>query len=575
MLRKCVFSLLLGTILLFIKGRLLEIRELERTQLTIDWENIIFQFFGGLGVFLFSIKLMGEGLQKSADDRLREWLNRFTTNPFIGVLVGIVVTICIQSSSATTVITVGLVSAGFLSLRQAIGVIMGANIGTTVTAFIIGINVGIYFYPLLAIGAVLLFFFKKQSVQHVGQILFGFGGLFLGLQLIETSMQFLHNSATFANLAMYIGDLPIFGVLLGTIFTLIVQSSTATVGILQSLYAEQLIGLHGALPVLFGENIGTTITAVLASLGASVYAKRAAAAHVLFNVIGSVIFIIALTPFTHYIEWVSKLFHLEPRMQIAMAHGSFNILNTMIQLPFISLLVALVTKMIPGNGRDIDLAAKHLDPAFIDSSPAIALGQAKEEVLRMGDYALRGLEETFHYMKTGDEESISSVLQFEVVLNNLDKEITNYLVIVSKQSLSQADSVRHHMLLTNVRDIERIGDHFENILELLQYKKHHQLTLSKSARQDLIGMFSLAIESVCKSIEALDKASLSLAQEVTELESLIDDMEDKLRQKHIARLNTNECSGAAGIVFMDIVSNLERIGDHAVNIADSILGIRH
>lgn len=575
MLRKCVFPLLLGIILLFIKGRLLEIRELERTQLTIDWENIIFQFFGGLGVFLFSIKLMGEGLQKSADDRLREWLNRFTTNPFIGVLVGIVVTICIQSSSATTVITVGLVSAGFLSLRQAIGVIMGANIGTTVTAFIIGINVGIYFYPLLAIGAVLLFFFKKQSVQHVGQILFGFGGLFLGLQLMETSMQFLHNSATFANLAMYIGDLPIFGVLLGTIFTLIVQSSTATVGILQSLYAEQLIGLRGALPVLFGENIGTTITAVLASLGASVYAKRAAAAHVLFNVIGSAIFIIALTPFTHYIEWISKLFNLEPRMQIAMAHGSFNILNTMIQLPFISLLVALVTKMIPGNGRDIDVAAKHLDPVFIDSSPAIALGQAKEEVLRMGDYALRGLEETFHYMKTGDEESISSVLQFEVVLNNLDKEITNYLVIVSKQSLSQADSVRHHMLLTNVRDIERIGDHFENILELLQYKKHHQLTLSKSARQDLIGMFSLAIESVCKSIEALDKASLSLAQEVTELESLIDDMEDKLRQKHIARLNTNECSGAAGIVFMDIVSNLERIGDHAVNIADSILGIRH
>lgn len=570
-----MISLLLGGFLLIIKDRLLEIRELERTQLTIDWQNMLFQFFGGLGVFLFSIKLMGEGLQKSADDRLREWLNRFTTNPLIGVLVGIVVTICIQSSSATTVITVGLVSAGFLSLRQAIGVIMGANIGTTVTAFIIGINVGVYFYPLLAIGAALLFFFKKQSYQHVGQIFFGFGGLFLGLELMEASMQFLHNLSTFADLTVYMSDLPIFGVLVGTIFTLIVQSSTATVGVLQGLYAEQLIGLHGALPVLFGENIGTTITAVLASLGASVYAKRAAAAHVLFNVIGSIIFIIILTPFTHYIEWISKLFHLEPRMQIAVAHGSFNIVNTIIQLPFIAVLASLVTKIIPGNGRDIDVTAKHLDPAFIDSSPSIALGQAKEEVLRMGDYALRGLEETFHYMKTGDEGYISTVLQCEAVLNNLDKEITNYLVIVSKQSLSQADSVRHHMLLTNVRDIERIGDHFENILELLQYKKHHELTLSKSARQDLIGMFSLAIEAVRKSMEALDTASLSLAQEVTELESLIDDMEDKLRQKHIARLNTNECNGAAGIVFMDIVSNLERIGDHAVNIADSILGIRN
>lgn len=536
---------------------------------------MLFQFLGGLGVFLFSIKFMGDGLQKSADDRLREWLNRFTTNPLLGVLVGIVVTVCIQSSSATTVITVGLVSAGFLTLRQAIGVIMGANIGTTVTAFIIGINVGVYYYPLLAIGAALLFFFKKQSYQHIGKIVFGFGGLFLGLELMEVSMQFLHNLPTFAELTVHISDQPILGVLVGTVFTLIVQSSTATVGVLQGLYAEQLIGLDGALPVLFGENIGTTITAVLASLAASVYAKRAAAAHVLFNVIGSIIFIIVLTPFTHYIEWISKLLHLEPRMQIAIAHGSFNILNTIIQLPFITVLAALVTKMIPGTDRDMELTAKHLDPAFIDSSPSIALGQAKEEVLRMGDYALRGLEETFHYMKTGDEEYISSVLQVEAVLNNLDKEITNYLVIVSKQSLSQADSVRHHMLLTNVRDIERIGDHFENILELLQYKKHHELTLSKSARQDLVGMFSLALEAVRKSMEALDTASLSLAQEVTELESLIDDMEDKLRQKHIARLNTNECNGTAGIVFTDIISNLERIGDHAVNIADSILGIRH
>ncbi|MFJ7953460.1 Na/Pi cotransporter family protein [Lysinibacillus sp. NPDC096418] len=543
--------------------------------MVIDWQSMLFQFIGGLGVFLFSIKLMGEGLQKSADDRLREWLNRFTTNPLMGVLVGIVVTIFIQSSSATTVITVGLVSAGFLTLRQAIGVIMGANIGTTITAFIIGINIGVYFYPLLAIGAALIFFFKKQSYHHFGQIIFGFGGLFLGLELMGTSMRFLHDLPSFAELTLQISDQPILGVLVGTVFTLIVQSSTATVGVLQGLYAEHLMELEGALPVLFGENIGTTITAVLASLGASIYAKRAAAAHVLFNVIGTVIFIIFLTPFIHYIGWVSKIFHLEPRMQIAVAHGSFNILNTMIQLPFIAVLAAIVTKMIPGTSGDIDVTAKHLDPSFIDSSPAIALGQAKEEVLRMGDYALRGLEETFQYMKTGEGEYIPTVLQFEAVLNNLDNQITNYLVMISNQPLSRADSVRHHMLLTNVRDIERIGDHFENILELLQYKDHHEVHLSKSARQDLIGMFSLAIEAVRKSIAALDTASLSLAQEVTELESLIDDMEGKLRQKHIARLNTNECNGAAGIVFTDIVSNLERIGDHAVNIADSILGIRH
>jgi len=548
---------------------------LERKPLTIDWQSILFQFLGGLGVFLFSIKYMGDGLQKSADDRLREWLNRFTTNPLMGVLVGIIVTVCIQSSSATTVITVGLVSAGFLTLRQAIGVIMGANIGTTITAFIIGINIGIYFYPLLAIGAACLFFFKKAFYHHIGQIVFGFGGLFLGLELMSASMQSLHQLADFASLTIHLSNQPVLGIFLGTIFTLLVQSSTATVGVLQGLYAEQLIGLDGALPILFGENIGTTITAVLASLGASIYAKRAAAAHVLFNVFGTVIFMLLFSPFINYVQWISQVFHLEPRMQIAVAHGSFNVFNMLIQLPFIAGLSLLVTKLLPGHDGNIDVTTKHLDPAFIDSSPAIALGQAKEEVLRMGEHALRGLEETFSYMKTGDSVHIPTVLQLEVALNHLDKEITNYLVMVSKQPLSHADSLRHHTLLTNVRDIERIGDHFENILELLQYKEHHEVTLSKSARQDLIGMFSLAIEAVRKSIEALDTASLSLAQEVTELESLIDDMEDKLRQKHIARLNTNECSGAAGIVYTDIVSNLERIGDHAVNIADSILGIRH
>lgn len=542
--------------------------------MTIDWQSILFQFLGGLGVFLFSIKFMGDGLQKSADDRLREWLNRFTTNPLMGVLVGIIVTICIQSSSATTVITVGLVSAGFLTLRQAIGVIMGANIGTTITSFIIGIDIGIYFYPLLAIGAGLLFFFKKATYQYIGQILFGFGGLFLGLELMSASMQSLHQLADFATLTLHLSNLPILGIFLGTVFTLLVQSSTATVGVLQGLYAEHLIGLENALPILFGENIGTTITAVLASLGASIYAKRAAAAHVLFNIIGTIIFMLFFTPFMHYVQWISGLFHLEAKMQIALAHGSFNVINMMIQLPFIGGLAVLVTKLVPGHDGNIDVTTKHLDPSFIDSSPAIALGQAKEEVLRMGEHALHGLEETFLYMKTGEAAHVPTVLQLEVALDHLDKEITNYLVMVSKQPLSRADSVRHHTLLTNVRDIERIGDHFENILELLQYKDHHEVSLSKSARQDLIGMFSLAIEAVRKSIAALDTASLSLAQEVTELESLIDDMEDKLRQKHIARLNTSECNGAAGIVYTDIVSNLERIGDHAVNIADSILGIR-
>src|SRR5690554_3585110 len=286
---------------------------------------MIFQFLGGLGLFLFAIKFMGDGLQKAAGDRLREILDRFTTNPLMGVLVGILVTVLIQSSSGTTVITVGLVSAGFMTLRQAIGVIMGANIGTTVTAFIIGFDVGTYAYPIMALGAVLLFFFKKNKIQNIGQVLFGFAGLFIGLEMMSSGMKPLRNFDGFIDLTLSFSDHPILGVVAGTVFTLIVQSSSATVGILQGLYAEGLMPLDGALPVLFGDNIGTTITAILASLGASVVARCAAATHVLFNVVGTVIFVILLGLFTNYIEWISGVLDLEPKMQIAFAHGTFNV----------------------------------------------------------------------------------------------------------------------------------------------------------------------------------------------------------------------------------------------------------
>ncbi|MEG0380101.1 MAG: Na/Pi cotransporter family protein, partial [Kurthia sp.] len=251
--------------------------------MNLDYQQMIFQFLGGLGLFLFSIKFMGDGLQKAAGDRLRDLLDRFTTNPIKGVLVGILVTALIQSSSGTTVITVGLVSAGFMTLKQAIGVIMGANIGTTVTALIIGIDIGEYAFPILAVGAVLLFFFKQRNVQNIGQIVFGFGGLFVGLNFMSDGMKPLRDAPAFVDMMLSMSDHSVLGVLVGTIFTLIVQSSSATIGILQGLYADGLINLQGALPVLFGDNIGTTITVVLASLGASVAARRAAAAHVFFN----------------------------------------------------------------------------------------------------------------------------------------------------------------------------------------------------------------------------------------------------------------------------------------------------
>ena len=277
----------------------------------VNWQEVLFQFLGGLGIFLFSIKYMGDGLQKAAGDRLRSILDRFTTNPFMGVLVGIIVTVLIQSSSGTTVITVGLVSAGFMTLRQAIGVIMGANIGTTITAFIIGLDVGEYALPIMAFGAILIFFFNKNTVKNMGEVIFGFGGLFLGLELMSAGMKPLRSLTAFSDLTVAMADHPILGAVAGTVFTLIVQSSSATVGILQGLYAENLVSLQAALPVLFGDNIGTTITAVLASIGASVAARRAAATHVLFNVVGTIIFMIFLYPFTLYVEWIADVLNLE------------------------------------------------------------------------------------------------------------------------------------------------------------------------------------------------------------------------------------------------------------------------
>lgn len=539
-----------------------------------NWQELLFTFFGGLGIFLFSIKYMGDALQKAAGDKLRDILDRFTTNPFMGVLVGIVVTILIQSSSGTTVIVVGLVSAGFMTLRQAIGVIMGANIGTTVTAFIIGLDVGAYALPIMAVGAFLIFFIKKNQIQNIGQVIFGFGGLFFGMETMSGAMKPLRELPAFIDMTVNLSEFPILGVAAGTIFTFIVQSSSGTIAILQGLYAENLVTLDAALPVLFGDNIGTTVTAVLAALGTSIAARRAAAVHVLFNVIGSIIFLILLVPFTAYVEWITGVLDLEAKMQIAFAHGTFNVVNTLIQFPLIGAWAYLVTKVIPGDEVLIEFKPKHLDLNFIEQSPSIALGQAKEEVLRMGKYSVQGLEETYEYLKTKSKKHAEMGYQLEDAINNLDGKITDYLVLISAESISAADSTRHTMLMETVRDIERIGDHFENIIELIDYQEANKVKLTGEAMEDLDEMFTLTIATVSKSLDALDTTSHELAREVAEQEDLIDKMERKFRKKHILRLNEGACSAQAGIVFVDIVSNLERIGDHSVNIAEAILGNR-
>lgn len=540
----------------------------------IDVQKLIFEFIGGLGIFLLGIKYMGDGLQKTAGDRLRDILDRFTSNPLLGVLAGIIVTILIQSSSGTTVLTVGLVNAGFMTLRQAIGVIMGANIGTTVTAFIIGLNVGEYSLPILAIGSFMLFFFKNQRINAIGQTVFGFGALFFGLGLMGNGMAPLKDLEFFLDLTVRMSDTPILGVIIGTVFTMIVQSSSATIGVLQGLFAEGAITLKAALPVLLGDNLGTTITAIIASLGASVAARRAAFTHVIFNLIGVIVFTFILGLYTNFTAFLQSTFNLNPEMTIAFAHGTFNITNTIIQVPFIGVLAWIVTKLIPGEDSIIEYTPKHLDPLFIGKSSSLALSQAKKEVVRMGNYARRGLEEAKAYLETLDKKHSEIAIQIEGAINNLDKEITQYLINISSGTLSEAESRKHTALMDSVRDIERIGDHFENIVELITFKNTNKVFLTDEAKEDLNNMFTIVIDTVQESILALESMSNEQALTVVKKEDKIDYMERKYRKSHIVRMNKGLCNPSAGIVFVDILSNLERIGDHAVNIAEEVLGKR-
>lgn len=496
----------------------------------INIQQMIFQFIGGLGIFLFGIKYMGDGLQMAAGDRLRDILDKYTTNPFMGVLAGILVTVLIQSSSGTTVLTVGLVSAGFMTLKQAIGVIMGANIGTTVTAFIIGIKLSEYALPIIAAGAVLLFFFKNHKVKNIGQVFFGFGALFYGLDLMGQGMKPLAGMESFHELTAQMSTNPFLGLLIGTIFTAVVQSSSATIGILQELYGQGAIDLQAALPVLFGDNIGTTITAVLAAIGASVAAKRAAATHVIFNLIGAIIFMLILPLFTSLVTYLQGLFGLNPEMTIAVAHGTFNITNTFIQFWFIGAFAWLVTKLIPGDDSRIDYKTKHLDTNLIDQSPGIALEMAREETLRMADYAKFGLQEARQYLVNRESKHAESTIQVEEAVNNLDRKITEYLTKISSVALTNNETEEHALMLDTVRDIERVGDHMENIVENIDQLIKNKAKMSEEASEQLTEMFELTTANFERAVKSMHKKDRALAEETILVEKDIDKAERRLRK---------------------------------------------
>ncbi|MFS9098780.1 Na/Pi cotransporter family protein [Streptococcus infantis] len=539
--------------------------------MSINWQEIAFHFLGGLGLFLYSIKTMGDGLQQAAGDRLRFYIDKYTSNPFFGILVGIGMTALIQSSSGVTVITVGLVSAGLLTLRQAIGIVMGANIGTTVTSFIIGFKLGDYALPMLFLGAVCLFFTKNRTINNIGRIVFGVGGIFFALNLMSGAMEPLKDLQVFKDYMVELSKNPILGVLVGTGLTLLIQASSATIGILQNLYASNLIDLQGALPVLFGDNIGTTITAIIASLGANIAAKRVAAAHVAFNVIGTVICIIFLVPFTGLIQWFESFLNLAPEMTIAFAHGTFNITNTIIQFPFIGALAFMVTKLIPGEDEVVKYEPLFLDEQLIKQAPSIALGNAKKELLHLGNYAAKAFDLSYDYIINSNEKVAEKGHKTEEAINTIDEKLTRYLIGLSGEALSQKESEVLTNILDSSRDLERIGDHAEALLNLNDYLQRKNVQFSEAALEELAEIYLKTSEFVKDALESVETNDLEKAQALIERHEEINNMERVLRKTHIKRLNNGECSTQAGVNFIDIISHYTRVSDHAMNLAEKVL----
>ena len=548
-----------------------EKNDMETALNTINFQQMAFTFLGGLGLFLFCIKYMGDGLQIAAGDRLKYILDKYTTSPFLGVLVGIFVTALIQSSSGTSVITIGLVGAGLLTLRQAIGIIMGANIGTTITTFIIGFNISAYALPILFIGAFCLFFVKIEKVNNVGRILFGFGGVFFSLTLMSGAMAPLKYLPAFKDVMVSLSGSPILGVFIGTTITVLVQASSATISILQNIYQEGLIPLKAALPVLFGDNIGTTITAIIAVIGSNTSAKRLAASHVMFNVLGTVIFLIFLTPFSIFVAKMEQILHLNPKMAIAFAHGSFNMMTTVLLFPFIGVLEYLVVKIIKDKKEDEEEAYKTtLDPALI-TAPVIALGQVKQELITMTGFALKNFKTSVSYFFDRDEKLFEKVEKREEKINTVDQEITKYLALLSKQDFGEKEGEEIAAYLDLCRDIERVGDHAHGIVKDVKYGISKKFKFSDTAYAEIKELEEIVENMIETATIALKESSIDKAVEVIDLHNKEREKEKKIRKNHIKRLSEQTCEIKAGLSFVDLVLHFTRIADHTRNIAERVL----
>ena len=556
-------------------------------------QNLIFGVLGGLGLFLFGMKIMSEGLQKIAGSRMRQILAALTNNRFVGTLVGIAVTVIIQSSSATTVMVVGFVNAGLMSLVQAIGVVLGANIGTTVTAQLIAFKITKFALPAIGIGAGFKLFARNRKWTYLGEALLGFGLLFYGLSIMKSAFDPLKTSEEFRHLFMIVGDNHLLGVLIGAIMTIIVQSSTATLGITLALATSGIISFEASVALILGENIGTTITANLAAIGTNLAARRTALAHFLFNTIG-VCYMLILFPY--FMQFISSItpgdadFVIQTQEQaarmggdigdkpfiarhIANTHTMFNIVNAIIFLPMVGLLAKLSTLAIRGRDADMEYHLKYLDNRVLNTPP-IALAQARSETRRMARVAQEMVDDTLLFLQDHDLKRIAGLQKKENLTDVLQKEITNFLVSLSQQSITQEASREIASMMNMVNDLERVGDHCENLWNLCQRKLDQKITFSEIAMNELAEISELIRNFLATIINALEEKDRGIYEEATRLEDAIDDLEESLRNNHIRRLNTGECTVNSGLIFIDMLHNFEKIGDHTYNVAKAVIGIK-
>ena len=530
----------------------------------------ILSMAGGLGLFLFGIRTMGDGLENAAGAKLKRMLEVLTGNRFLAVLVGFVVTAIIQSSTATTVMVVGFVNAGMMSLAQAVGVIMGANIGTTVTSLLIALNFSSVAAAAVLVGVILMLASKKTVVKNLGAIFTGFGLLFLGIDMMSDSMAPLRESAGFMNFIVTVSESPLrplFGIILGIVMTAVLQSSSASVGVLQTLAMQGLVPLKFSVFVLFGQNIGTCLTALFSTVGAKKNSKRAAVIHLLFNLIGTGIFIL-IALLTPYVEWIEKL-SPDPMAQIAISHIVFNIVSTVVMFPFANVLVKLSCLLVPGkDDSESEMHCQFIDDRLLNTPP-FAVMQVSKEVARMAKLARDNFETSAHALINRSDKDLDKVMENEEIINYLNHHITSYLVKLNALDITDSDSDYIARVFHAINDIERVGDHAINLAEAAQHNIGEGLKFSDPAREELNQLCGSVVTLLERSMAAFDNQSLSdnEAKELSDLEEHIDDLTLECQDSHIFRLNRKECNTEAGMLYLNTITDFERVGDHAINIA--------